>query len=521
MKLRNTLLASAFIFLSIFVLSAQQQNEKPSIIPQPANISWQGEYYTLPQETTICYNASAEKMVPWLQKLLANTDTETQLSQDGNCEGFSLKIDNEWKSALGEEGYRLNIDDKGVHIESATESGLFYGIQTLRQMFPAAIEKQQIAGEIHLKMVKIEDIPRYGWRGSMLDVARSFFGPEYIKKHIDRMALYKMNRLHLHLTDDQGWRIEIKSKPKLTELGSKGAVINGRAGYLTQDDYKELQSYATARNIIIIPEIDMPGHMYAGLMAYPELNCEEFENLSPKRATPPELYHGYEVGWSKFCTTDPKIYDFVSEVIGELARITTGPWIHMGGDEIEDPRYEEFVVKADSIVRKYGKTTIGWEEVTKAEVDTSMISQRWNGKTEGVVTLKYIESICSSFYLDHANVPGQENTNNWCKADGVSLEDVYMFNEGDERMMGVEAALWTEKVNTSAEADNRFWPRLLAVAEVGWSPKNSRDFTDFSLRLGKQGSRLSNLNIHYFKTPEIDWDVDYQSGVFDGFEVGE
>src|SRR5690606_11339879 len=164
------------------------------------------------------------------------------------------------------------------------------------------------------------------------------------------------------------------------------------------------------------------------------LNCPENANIAPALAIPPQLYDGYEVGWSKFCLEKPEIYDFVSEVIGEISAITKGPWIHIGGDEIHDPLYETFVEKADSIVQTFGKTSIGWEEVTKANVSSSLISQKWHGKTEGVVDVKVIESICSNFYFDHANIPGQENTLNWCKEDGVSLENAYSFKSSDPKV---------------------------------------------------------------------------------------
>lgn len=331
------------------------------------------------------------------------------------------------------------------------------------------------------------------------------------------MSLYKLNRLHLHLTDDQGWRIEIKSKPKLTEIAGKSAVKNGRSGFLTQEEYKELQAYAEARNITIIPEIDMPGHIYAALIAYPELNCDEFSNLDTTMAKPPELFHGYEVGWSKFCLEKPEVYDFVSEVIGELSEITTGDYIHIGGDEIDDERYKEFVVKADSIVRSNGKTTIGWEEVTQATVDPGFISQRWNGKTESVVDVRIIESICTNFYFDHANEPGQEDTNNWCQERGVSLEDAYYFTPDDPNVIGVEAPVWSELVTSNDRADNRLWPRTIATSEVGWTKKESKNFSDFKKRLGAHGARLDNLSINYYRSSEIDWNTEKHEGIFSGF----
>jgi hexosaminidase len=178
--------------------------------------------------------------------------------------------------------------------------------------------------------------------------------------------------------------------------------------------------------------------------------------------------------------TKPEIYDFVSDVIREMAAITTGPWIHIGGDEIKDDLYETFVVKADSIVQHHGKITIGWEEVTKAEISSSLISQKWHGKVKSVVDVKFIESICSSFYFDHANIPGQERTNNWCKKTGVSLEEVYSFTNTDPNMMGYEAPVWTEFVWTDEEMDNRFWPRTIAVAEIAWNDRTYPKLFRFS-----------------------------------------
>jgi hexosaminidase len=515
--MKSLKLSVSLVFLVLFQwgLSAQEsQTEKPAIIPQPAEIEWKEGFFTLQERTVVCFNSGAEASAAWLQRLLKNTYTQSYTMKGENCNGFSLNLDPNLEETLGKEGYNLDISSSVVSLEAASEAGLFYGIQTIRQMFPAEIENKKVLEEIKLPQGSISDSPKYEWRGSMLDIARSFFGPDYIKKHLDRMAFYKLNRLHLHLTDDQGWRIEIKQKPKLTELGSKGAVKGGRAGYLTQEEYKEIQEYATARNIVIVPEIDMPGHIYSALMAYPELNCDEFGNIEPRLATPPQLFHEYTVGWSKLCLDKPEIYDFVATVLGEMAEITTGDYLHIGGDEIEDERYKEFVVKADSIVRGLGKTTIGWEEVTQAQVDSTLISQRWNGKTNSVVNTPIIESICSSFYYDHANIPGQEMTNNWCKEDGVSLKDAYNFKVKNPNTIGVEAPVWTEMVLSNEAADDRFWPRTIAMAEVGWSEDENKDYKNFIKRLGEHGLRLDLMDVHYFRTPDVKWNSDRNKGVF-------
>ncbi|WP_424492774.1 beta-N-acetylhexosaminidase [Salinimicrobium sp. GXAS 041] len=533
MKLPFLKISSAFVvgFLFLTSCSGSQKSQEepvvtvaaeveiPAIIPLPQAVEWGENSYTLPRENVICYTAGSEKSVKWLQQLLTAAGLQSSTTTGEDCGNWNISMDSGLEGETGEEGYLLEITDSGVSLKAATEAGLFYGIQTLRQMFPSEIENQELEGQVVLRQTSIKDQPEYSWRGTMVDVARSFFGLDYLKRHVDRMALYKMNRLHLHLTDDQGWRIEIKGWPKLTEVGGKGSVRRGRGGFLTQEEYKELQDYALARNIIIIPEIDMPGHIYAALVSYPELNCEGFSNLSPQRVTPPELYEEYNVGWSKFCLENPEIYDFVSDVIGEMSNITKGPWIHIGGDEIEDPRYEEFVVKADSIVQTYGKISIGWEEVTKAEVSSSLISQQWHGKVDPVVEgNKVIHSLCSQYYFDHANIPGQENTNNWCKKDGVSLEDTYSFNNGNPNVIGIEAPVWSEFVLTDEMMDDRFWPRTIAAAEIGWTAGEKRDFESFKERLGAHGDLLRALDINFFRTPGVDWGSEKAiPGIFSNF----
>ena len=503
--------AIAAIFLFAGCKSINSNNETialveiPAIIPAPSEANWATGQFIIPEVNVICYNPGAKTSAGWLQHLLESAKINSSLNSGEACGNWNISLDGSMEE-LGEEGYILNITSEGVSLKSGTEAGLFYGIQTLRQMLPAGLENASSQKAIALRNVEIKDSPKYSWRGSMVDMARSFFGIDYLKRHVDRMALYKLNRLHLHLTDDQGWRIEIKAKPKLTEIGGKSSVTGGNSGFITQAEYMELQEYALARNIVVIPEVDMPGHVYAALVSYPELNCEENSNIEPKKAIPPQLYSGYEVGWSRFCLEDESTYDFVSEVVEELAKITKGPWIHLGGDEIEDPRYEEFVVKADSIVRHHGKISIGWEEVTKAAVDESLISQNWNGKTESIVDVQIIESICSSFYLDHANYPGQPDAkNNWCKPDGVSIKNVYDFKTNNPMVLGVEAPVWTEHVLNDSMMDDRFWPRLVAVAEVGWSKEENRNFDDFTNRLQKHETRLRNMGIRFHPSPEVPW----------------
>lgn len=512
-KITGYLASKSFLVLGLFGLSCfmsaasieiKPTNVAVAIIPKPQVLTLNNGVYKLPTNNTIAYSGSSDIAAQWLNQLLQKgnlTSTITPNSERGN---FKLIQDPSLDTQLGEEGYMLDIDKKGVTLKAAGETGLFYGIQSLTQLLPADLSQDRSTSQnLQLPYLHVEDFPKYSWRGNMIDLARSFFGVDYLKKHIDRMALYKMNRLHLHLTDDQGWRLELKSKPLLTEIAGKSAVKEGRSGFLSIDDYKELQAYAAERHIVIVPEIDLPGHIYAALVAYPELNCEDLTNLNPKMATPPELYDGYKVGWSKLCLTDPKTYTFVAEVLKEVSDLTDGPWVHIGGDEIDDDLYETFVVKADSMVRSFGKIPIGWEEVSKADVSKELIVQRWNGKTIPFKKSKVIESICTSFYFDHANVTGQEKTNNWCQKSGVSLEDVYNFNDKEDKIIGVEAPVWTELVLTDSMLDNRLWPRLMAVAEIGWSPSHA-DFEEFSKRLSAHKARLEALDIDFYPAEELD-----------------
>ncbi len=505
------------VFFSVFIFLGAYAQDKPAIIPKPSKIEWKNSEFQFSSSLTFYADAEAEMSLKWLKALLNATGSELEKASEKEA-SVSLKIDKNLSSSLGNEGYQLKVTSEKIKIEAATNGGLFYGIITLRQLFPAEVENGKITSEFSIPAVSITDKPFYEWRGSMIDVARSFFDLDYLKKHVDRMALYKLNRFHIHLSDDQGWRIEIKKWPKLTEIGGQSAVENGRAGYLTQAEFKELQAYAKERNVIIIPEVDMPGHTYAALQGYPELSCDNFENLEPKRATPPEPFHGTNVGWSKFCMEKPVVYDFISDVIAELAEITDGPYLHIGGDEIEDENYKEFVVKAEKIVRENGKTAIGWEEVTQAKVDDSFISQRWTGTTKSVVNTRIIESICKSFYLDHGNIPNQPNTYSWCKKDGVSLKNVYDFVSENENAIGVEAAVWTELVHSDATADDRLWPRSIAVAEVGWSSPKKKDYSEFTKRLGTHGKRLDFLGINFYNTPDVNWNTTKIKGVFSTVE---
>ncbi|RYG38843.1 MAG: beta-N-acetylhexosaminidase, partial [Chitinophagaceae bacterium] len=300
------------------------------LIPKPVEVKPVDGVFELQENTVIRIapgNPALQKIGGYLASALSPA-TGLSLKIDSGAapkNAIGLNLVNDIK--LGNEGYELKITKEGIDINANNPAGIFYGIQTIRQLLPASIEQsQRQKNEWRIATGTIRDYPDYAMRGAMLDVARHFFEVEDVRRYIDLLAYYKMNTLHLHLSDDQGWRIEIKKWPRLTEFGSTSEVGGGKGGFYTQEQYKELVQYAADRFITIIPEIDMPGHTNAALASYPELNCNE-KDKSPK------LYTGTEVGFSTLCTKNEKVYQFVQDVLGELAAITPGPYLHIGGDE--------------------------------------------------------------------------------------------------------------------------------------------------------------------------------------------
>lgn len=463
-----------------------------NVVPLPAQMQLAHGTLHLPRQVAVISDAGAVDARAALDRLL----TTLQITASDTA-AVQLRLALVSDVALGDEGYRLTIGNS-VQLQAQTDIGLFYGVQTLRQLLPT-----QAGQPLELPHLNIVDVPRYGWRGLSLDVARSFLPVSYLEQQIDRMALFKFNRLHLHLTDDQGWRIEIKRYPKLMEIGGASAVQGGRPGYYTQDELRHLVRYAQARGITLVPEIDMPGHVQAALASYHELACDGVTNLAP--------YAGVAVGFSVLCLEKPDVvYPFVQHVLEEVAAIFPSEYIHMGGDEIKDPRYAEFVSRTSAMVIAMGRKPIAWEEASVGDTSPSLRLQLWNDNYPIQAAVEkghqLILSPCSYLYIDHSNYAGQPETYTWCRKEGVPLERVYAFDPGKfSNVAGVEAALWSELVHTDAAADNRLWPRLGAVAEVAWSPADGRNFDGFRKRMGALRPQLDALGIHYYPAPELGW----------------
>ncbi len=421
---------------------------------------------------------------------------------------IQLTIHND-DETLGEEGYELTITPDGVRLTAPRPAGLFRGIQTLRQCLPPAIDSAIAQpGPWTAPAGTVRDIPRFAWRGAMLDVARHFFPVEEVKRYMDLLAYYKINRFHLHLTDDQGWRIEIKKWPRLTEYGGSTQVGGGPGGYYTQADYADLVAYAARRYITLIPEIDLPGHTEAALAAYPELNCSE---------RTPALYTDTKVGFSTLCVQNDLTYQFLDDVIGELAALTPGPYIHIGGDEAKATTFEDYVAfipRVQAIVTKHGKQIIGWEEIGQSDLTPPFIAQQWfsyHAKRAARLGGQIILSPASKIYLDMkydattplgldwAGLSSVHNAYSWNPA-------TYIDGLGEEQILGLESPLWTETVQTRADLDYLAFPRILGVTELGWSPARGRSWKEYQARLAAHGPRLTALGVNFYRSEEVAWE---------------
>jgi len=420
--------------------------------------------------------------------------------------GLSLSPD----ASLGAEGYTLVVRRDSVRVTANAPAGLFHGIQTLRQLFPPQIESHLILSKKlwNVPQVTITDRPRYSWRGAMLDVSRHFFTQDEVYQYIDLLALYKLNVLHLHLADDQGFRIEIKSRPNLTGQGSSTQVGYGDGGFYTQDQYSEIVRYAADRFVTIVPEIDMPGHTNAALIGYPEVSCS-------RRAPAP--YRGTEVGWSTFCANKEETYALVDDIVREIAAITPGRYFHMGGDEnpiLSKDDYKKFVGRTEEIVAKHGKLMIGWEEIAQAKLLPTSVAQVWRSDSALVANqfggAKLLMSPASRAYFDMKYDDNTELGLKWAGLVDVRTAydwDPATFFKGivESNIIGVEAPIWAETVRNITAVEYLALPRLPALAEIGWTPQAIRSWESFKTRVAAHGPRWNFLGLNYYRAPEISW----------------
>ncbi|HZE33893.1 MAG TPA: beta-N-acetylhexosaminidase [Actinoallomurus sp.] len=487
----------------------------PHVVPAPASLhTVPGVSFTLTKKTRIIARPGSGTAGSYLAGVLRRS-TGYPLpvtGSGGSRDVIDLALSRKEKG----EGYRLAVTKASVRLEAGSAQGLFRGVQTLRQLLPPSVESPTVKpGPWTMPGVQIEDSPRFAWRGTMLDVSRHFFTVKQVERYIDQAAAYKINMLHLHLSDDQGWRIAINGWPKLATYGGSTAVGGGKGGYYTQADYTEIVRYAAQRYMTVVPEIDGPGHTNAALASYAQLNCD---------GKAPPLYTGTDVGFSSWCISKPVTYELLDDVLGQLARLTPGPYLHIGGDEAHSTTpadYATFIGKVGPIVTKHGKKMVGWNEIGAGKLPAGSVAQYWNtatGSEDGTQTArdavaqgaKVVMSPANRAYLDMKYDESTPLGQDW--AGLVEVQDSYDWNPAtlvdgvtEKDVLGVEAPLWSETIVTNDDIDYMTFPRLPAIAEIGWSPQAARTWSDFRLRLAAQGPRWTAAGVHFYRSPQVPW----------------
>lgn len=485
------------------------------VVPAPSSVAPGGAPYRITRDTAIRVpdTREARRVGEYLAAVLRpSTGYPLPVTTHGRG-GIRLHLD---PGRYGAEGYRLDSGSGGVTITAGAPAGLFHGVQTLRQLLPAAVESGTVRrGPWQIAGGTIQDRPRYAYRGAMLDVSRHFFTVGQVKRYIDQLALYKLNKLHLHLSDDQGWRIAVDSWPDLAAYGGSTQVGGGPGGHYTKDDYREIVRYAASRFLEVVPEIDMPGHTNAALASYPGLNCD---------GVAPPLYTGTEVGFSSLCVGAERTYDFVDDVVRELAALTPGRYLHIGGDEAHSTSHEDYVAFMDRVqpvVARYGKTVIGWHQITGARPARGALAQYWGldgtaaAEKEQVAEAArngtgLVLSPADRVYLDMKYTADTRLGQDWAGLVGVRRSydwdpGSYLDGVPASAVRGVEAPLWTETVVTGEDIEYLAFPRLAGAAELGWSPAETHDWDTYRTRLAAQGPRWDALGIHYHRSPEVPW----------------
>ena len=490
------------------------------IIPKPVSATTTGKTFLITEKTTIGLDSASADMRNVADYLARTINSVTGLSINvSDKKNASILLALKASPNLGDEGYELKIDQDQIKITANKPAGIFYGVQTLRQIIGDKADNSQDK-DWEVATGTITDYPEYEWRGSMLDVSRHFFGVDDVKRYIDLLSLYKINILHLHLSDDQGWRIEIKSWPNLTTIGGQSQVGGGKGGFYTQEQYKEIVAYAQSRFITIVPEIDLPGHINAALVSYPD----ELLPGPPLKAEPGakkpvagQPHYGMEVGFSTLSLKKEMTFKFVNDVIREISEMTPGPYFHVGGDEAAvtpKPDYIAFVNQFREIVRANGKTMIGWEEIAQADLDSTNIAQFWHSRSYAKMAAdkgaRLIFSPSTKVYLDMQYDSTSRIGLHW--AAYIEVDSSYQWDPATlvpgierESIIGVEAPLWTETVLTMDDIEYLVFPRLPGVAEIGWTPASARSWDEYKSRLANHTRLWKAMEIDFYPSNKVSW----------------
>lgn len=524
-----------FIFLSLGILLAVElfaQNQY-NLIPQPQKLMPETGVFTLRKGMRVL--VADEIFTPAAALLLRQVNNLANLGWTASKEKTTTGISFTRNTALGKEAYLLKVTSKKIDIQAGTGAGAFYAMQTLLQLMPASMSGDQpITTPITVPNCTIEDAPRFGYRGLMLDVGRYFYKVEDIKRFLDLMAVYKLNTFHWHLTDDQGWRIEIKKYPLLTEVSSKrkesmlghyqDKKFDGKphGGYYTQDQIREVVDYAASKFITVIPEIEMPGHSQAVLAAYPQFGCNQ-----------DKIYH-VATRWGvseDVLAPREETFTFLEDVLTEVMQLFPGQYVHIGGDECPKTQWKEsrfcqalikklglknedelqsyFIRRIDQFLTSKGKKLMGWDEILEGGLSPNAMVMSWRGVKGGIEAAKQHHDVVMSpnsyFYLDYYQ--GDPKTEPLAIGGNLTLSKAYSFEpylpeltvEEAKHVVGIQANVWTEYINNIGYAEYMTYPRALALSEIAWSPKASREYTAFKKRLEAHLPQMDAMKINYAK----------------------
>jgi hexosaminidase len=535
---------SAHVMFAVVLVSASlsaaaaPDSPRPALIPRPARIEWQPGQFELGARTVIIAGKDARTEAAALAQALRQSTGQplktASRPPSRNC--IELAIDPSLASRLGQEGYLLSVTPERVLVRAAGQAGLFYGGVTLRQLFPPEIFalSPSAPGPWKAACAEIEDQPRFAWRGLLLDVARHYMPPEFIRKLVDVAALHKLNSLQLHLTDDQGWRLEIKKYPRLTQVGAirKESPRPGKASegdetpygpfFYTQKEVRSLVAYAQARHVTLVPEIEIPGHFTGALAAYPELSC---------RGGPFAVRTLWGIEADILCAGNDRAVAFLEEVLGEVAALFPSRFIHIGGDEAPRDRWNtcpkcQARIKAaglkseaqlqswlnlrlEHFLASKGRRLIGWDEILEGGLGPDTAVMSWRGTAGGMAAAQsghdVVMSPTTHCYFDYAQARGPGEPE--CIGGFIPLQTVYEFEPMpaslDEskrpQLLGVQGNLWTEFMRTPQDVEYFAFPRAVALSEVAWSPATGKDIVDFLQRLNPHLRRLDLLRVNYRK----------------------
>ena len=517
-------------------LTGPNMTTQVSIVPQPVNITVKKGFFTLKPDTVIVSQNNTITLARDLSdKLSTSTNYHLEITKKASSKNsIVLQINSNLKQ-LGTEGYKLKVTPEQVILQAPSANGIFYGITTIRQLFPVEIFREAKVKNIKWTMpcLEIEDFPRFSWRGMHLDVGRYFMPKEFIKKYIDLISLHKMNTFHWHLTEDQGWRIEIKKYPKLTQIGSwRKETIAGQlskkpmkfdgiphGGFYSQDDIREIVEYARRRYVTVVPEIEMPGHSQAAIVAYPELG-------NTGKQLPMRTYWGVD---ENILNADESTILFMQDVLSEVLEMFPSEFIHIGGDEAPKKQWEQspkaqarikelglkdehelqsyFIKRMDAFLTSKGRRLIGWDEILEGGLAPGAAVMSWRGEKGGIIAAKAGHDVVMAptnyTYFDYYQA--DPKTEPLAIGGFLTLEKVYSYDpipksltqQQANHVLGAQAQVWTEYISTPKKAEYMAFPRACALSEVVWTPTEKKNYKNFIDRLDIHLKRLDILDVNF------------------------